>query len=95
LNSHGAHNRSSLPIELLGGFAAFSYLFTVALNYVPPSWHLTAQTVYLVCPACVLTVTVDPSLGTVMLLLAPMNAAVYCSLGVLLGYFFLAVGNRI
>jgi cellobiose-specific phosphotransferase system component IIC len=94
-SSHGAQNRPSMPIKLLGGFAVFSYLLTVALNYIPPGWHLTAQTVYLVCPACVLTVTVDPSLGTVMLLLAPMNAAVYGSLGVLLGHLFLAVRNRI
>ena len=86
---------SSIPIKLLGGFALFSYLLTVGLNFAPRSWHLTAQMVYSACPACVLTVTVDPSLGAVMSMLAPLNAAVYGSLGALLGYFFLAVRNRI
>jgi hypothetical protein len=47
----------------------------------------------LVCPACVATITVDPSFGAVALVLAPMNAAVYGSFGALLGYFFLAVRN--
>jgi len=87
----GKGTRSSIPIKLLGGFAVFSYLFTVGLNFAPLSWRLTAQMVYVVCPACVLTITVDPSLAAVMLVLAPSNAAVYGSLGALLGYFFLAV----
>jgi hypothetical protein len=86
---------SSLPIKLLGGFAGFSYLLTVGLDLAPLSWHSTAQVVYLLCPACVLTITVDPSFGTVLLGLAPLNAAVYGSLGALLGYFFLAVRNRL
>jgi hypothetical protein len=91
----GRESDSSMPIKLLGGFALFSYLLTVGLNFAPRSWHLTPQLVYLACPACVLTVTVDPSLGAVISMLAPLNAAVYGSLGALLGYFFLAVRNRI
>jgi hypothetical protein len=88
-------DQSSVPIKLLGGFAGFSYLLTVGFDLAPLSWHPTAQVVYLLCPACVLTVTVDPSLGAVLLGLAPLNAAVYGSLGALLGYVLLAIRNRL
>jgi hypothetical protein len=87
-------NDLSIPIKMLGGFAGFSYLLTVALHFVPPSWHPAAQLVYLLCPACVLTITVDPSLATVLLVLAPLNAAVYASLGTVFGCFVLAVRDR-
>jgi hypothetical protein len=85
---------SSLPIKLAAVFAVVSYLFTVGLDFSPLNWHLSANMIYLVCPACVATITVDPSFGAVALVLAPLNAAVYGSLGALLGYFFLAVRNR-
>src|SRR5271155_2292027 len=88
-------HRTAVPIKLFAGFAVFSYLFTVGLDFAPLSWHPTANLVYLVCPACVLTITVDPSFGAVALVLAPLSAAVYGSLGALLGHFFLAVQNRI
>jgi hypothetical protein len=89
-----AQDHLSVPIKLLGCFAGFSYLLTVAFDLVPPTWHPAAQVVYLLCPACVLTITVDPSFASVLLVLAPLNAAVYGSLGTLLGCFLLAVRNR-
>ncbi|HZW81094.1 MAG TPA: hypothetical protein VFF50_11535 [Candidatus Deferrimicrobiaceae bacterium] len=76
---------SLVPIKLLGGFAVVSYLVVVGLSFAhnsPPS----PQLVFFVCPACALTITVDPSLGTVLLGLAPLSAAVYGSLGGILGY---------
>ena len=83
---------SSVPLKMLGGFAVLSYLSTVvALNFAPLSWLPSPQLVYTVCPACVLTITVDPSLWTVLLLLAPLNAAVYGSLGAALGYILIAL----
>ena len=88
-------HRSSIPIKISAGFAILSYLFTVGLNFAPLSWHPTPNMVYLVCPACVLTITVDPSFGAEVLVLAPLSAVVYGSLGALLGYFFVAVRNRI
>jgi hypothetical protein len=93
----GADTRdgSSVPIKLLGAFAVFSYLLTVGLDLAPLSWHPTAQVVYLLCPACVLTITVDPSFGAVLLGLAPLNAAVYGSLLAVLGCALLAVRNRL
>ena len=88
-------DRSSIPIKLLGGFAGCAYLLTAGLDYAPVSWHLSPQANFLVCPACVLTITVDPSFGSVLLVLAPLNAAVFGALGAVLGYFFLAVRNRL
>jgi hypothetical protein len=77
---------SSLPIKMLAGFAAVSYLVVVGLSFAPHSWHPSPQFVFSVCPACALTITVDPSLGTVLIGLAPLSAAVYGSLGAVLGY---------
>ncbi len=87
--------RSSLPMKLLGVFAGLSYLITVGLDLAPHTWHVSTQLVYLFCPACVLTITVDPSLLSVLFLLAPLNAAVYGPLGVAFGYGILAVRNRL
>jgi uncharacterized BrkB/YihY/UPF0761 family membrane protein len=87
-------HRSFIPIKMLASFAIFSYLFTVGLNFAPLNWRPSASMVYSACPSCVLTITVDPSLGAVALVLAPLNAAVYGALGALSGYCFLAVRNR-
>jgi len=77
---------TSVPIKMLAGFAFVSYLVIVGLSFAPLSWHPSSQLVFFLCPACALTITVDPSLGTVLLGLAPLSAAVYGSLGGVLGY---------
>lgn len=82
---------SSLPIKLFGGFAVFSYLLTAGLDFAPLGLRPTPQLVYTLCPACTLSVTVDPSLSTVLLLLAPLDAAVYGALGAVVGYVLLAL----
>jgi len=87
-------HRSSIPVKMLAGFAVFSYLLTVGLDFAPLNWHLSANMIYSVCPSCVLTITVDPSFVAGALVLAPLSAAVYGALGALLGYSFLAVRNR-
>lgn len=76
---------TSVPIKMLAGFALVSYL-VVGLFFAPLRWHASSHLVFFLCPACALTITVDPSLGTVLLLLAPLSAAVYGSLGGVLGY---------
>jgi hypothetical protein len=80
----------SLPIKLLMIFAAFSYLLVVAITFAGPAPSIPPLLVYTVCPACVATVTVDPSLLTVLLFLAPVNAAVYGSIGGAVGYILMA-----
>jgi hypothetical protein len=76
----------SVPIKMLGAFALFSYLLTVGLDLAPLNWHPSPSFVYSVCPACVLTITVDPSLGSVLLLLAPLDGVVYGSFGAVVGF---------
>jgi hypothetical protein len=77
--------RLSLPIKLLLLFAASAYLWTVGLAFAPPNLRLPAPVVFLLCPACLLTITVDPSLPTVAFGLAPLNAIVYGLVGLGLG----------
>jgi hypothetical protein len=86
-------NPSLLPIEMLAGFAVVSYLVIVGLFFAPHTWHPSPQVVFAVCPACALTI-VDPSLGTVLLGLAPLSAAVYGSLGAVMGYMSVVLRKR-
>jgi uncharacterized membrane protein len=74
-----------LYLKIALGFAALSYLATLGLYLVPSVWHLTPKTVYAICPACVLTITVDPSFASVALILAPIDAIVYGSIGLMIG----------
>jgi hypothetical protein len=91
----GDKRLSSLPLQMLAAFAVFSYLLTAGLAFAPLSWRPGPQLVFSICPACALTMTVGPSLGSVLLLLAPLDAAVYGSLGAALGYISVALSNRI
>jgi hypothetical protein len=77
---------TSSPVKMLAGFAIISYFVVVGLSLAPRSWHPGPQFVFSLCPACALAITVDPSLATVLLFLAPLSAAVYGSLGGVLGY---------
>jgi hypothetical protein len=77
---------SFVPIKMLGAFAVVSYLSIVGLSFATHSGPPSPWFVFSVCPACALTITVDPSLETVLLGLAPLSAAVYGSLGAVLGY---------
>jgi hypothetical protein len=53
--------QSNLPIKALLGFAACSYLVTTGMGLWGAALSPPPAVVYMVCPACVLTVTVDPS----------------------------------
>ena len=84
----------SAPLKLLAGFAATSYLLALVAYLAPHSWNLDAQVMFLLCPMYFIKMTFDPSLVAVLLLLAPMNAAVYGALGLTLGYAWLAFRKR-
>ena len=77
---------SLVPLKTMGVFAGVGYAIILALSLAPHSFHPGPQFVLSVCPACALTITVDPSLPTVLLFLAPLSAAVYGALGGELGY---------
>jgi len=84
----------STPLKLLGGFAAISFLLALVAYFAPHSWNLNPQLMLALCPMYVVKMTFDPSPISIFLLLAPMNAAVYGSLGVTLGYAGLAFRGR-
>src|SRR5579862_737507 len=71
----------SAPLKLLGGFAGIFYLAAVVADLAPHRWDLDPQLMLAVCPLYFLKMNVDPSLVEVFYLLAPMNAAVYGAVG--------------
>jgi hypothetical protein len=78
------------PLKWLGDFAAISYLLALVAYLAPHRWNLDPQLMLSLCPLYFVKMTIDPSLVTTFFLLAPMNAAVYGSLGLTLGYVWLA-----
>ncbi len=84
----------SAPLKLLGGFAAIFYLLAIVAYLAPHRWNLDPQLMFSLCPMYFIKMTFDPSHLTIFFLLAPMNAAVYGSLGLTLGYARLALRKR-
>lgn len=82
------------PLKWLGGFAAVFYLVAVVAYLAPRNWNLDAQLMFSMCPLYFVKTMVDPSLATTFFLLAPMNAAVYGSLGLTLRYAAMAFSKR-
>jgi len=82
------------PLKWLGGFAAISYLVALVAYLAPHSWNLNTQLMFSLCPLYFVNMTFHPSLVATFLLLAPMNAGVYGSLGLCLGYAWLAFHKR-
>jgi hypothetical protein len=78
------------PLKWLGGFAAISYLVALIAFLAPHQWDLDPQIMFSLCPLYFVRMTFDPSVATAFFLLAPMNAAVYGSFGLTLGYAWLA-----
>ena len=84
----------SVLLKVLAIFAAISYLVAVVAYLAPHRWNLDPQLMLALCPLYFVKMTFDPSLVAVLLLLAPMNAAVYGALGLTLGYAWLAFRER-
>jgi hypothetical protein len=84
----------SAPLKLLGGFAAISYVLALVAYLAPHRWNLDPQLMLSLCPMYFVKMTFDPSLVAIFFLLAPMNAAVYGSLGLTVGYACLALRKR-
>jgi hypothetical protein len=82
------------PLKLLGGFAAISYLLALVAYFAPHNWDLNPQLMLALCPMYLIRMTFDPAPVWIFFVLAPMNAAVYGSLGVTLGYAALAFRER-
>ena len=84
----------SAPLKILGSFAGVFYLVAVVAYLAPHRWNLDPQLMLPLCPMYLVKMTFDPSLVAILFLLAPMNAAVYGSLGLTLGYARLAFGKQ-
>jgi hypothetical protein len=77
------------PFGFLLSFATLGLFLAVVFSFITPSLvRLPTPLVYSLCPACVLTATVDPSLTTTVFVLAPMNALVFGAVGGVIGTSF-------
>jgi hypothetical protein len=83
------------PLQWLGAFAAIAYLVAVVAYLAPQQWNLNPQLMFSLCPLYFLKMHFDPSLVTTFFLLAPMNAAVYGSLGLTLACAWSALHKRV
>jgi hypothetical protein len=79
----------SVPLRLLGGFAAISYVLALVAFLAPHRWNLDPQLMLALCPMYFVKMLIDPSAVVIFFLLAPMNAGVYGALGATLGYAWL------
>lgn len=84
----------SAPLKVLGGFAGIAYLVALVAYLAPSRWNLDPQLMFALCPLYYVKMTFDPSPVAVVFLLAPMNAAVYGSLGLTVGYAWVALDRR-
>jgi ribose/xylose/arabinose/galactoside ABC-type transport system permease subunit len=74
------------PLKFLSSFAVLGLFLTIAMGLIPPgSTHSSPTLVYSLCPACAVMVMVDPSLPTVIFLLAPLNALIFGAVGGVIG----------
>ena len=79
----------SAPLKLLGIFAALGYIVALVAFSSTHSWHLNQQAMLVVCPMYFLKMSIDPSPVPIFFVLAPMNAGVFGSLGLIVGYAWL------
>jgi hypothetical protein len=80
--------------KVLAIFAGVFYLVAVFAYFSPNRWNLNPQLMLALCPMYLVKMTFDPSPVAIFLLLAPMNAAVYGSLGITFGYAWLFFHGR-
>lgn len=81
----------SAPLKVLGIFAAIAYLVALVAFFSSHSWHLNQQAMLVVCPMYFLKMNIDPSPLLIFFMLAPINAGVFGSLGLLVGYGWLGL----
>jgi hypothetical protein len=75
------------PLKVGLIFAALGYLVAIGLYLAPLGWHLRPNFVLGICPPAFFTMVsmTDPSLTTMALILAPLNALLYGIVGLLIG----------
>ena len=95
IGAEASELRRFTPFRFLFSFAAFGLLLVVVFSVVPPraAQPPMALVFYSLCPACVLTITVDPSLSATLFVLAPLNALVFGAIGGVIGAVFSVVSR--
>ena len=83
------------PLKLLGTFAAIFYLVAVVAYSAPHRWNLDPQLMLALCPMYFVKMTFDPAPVSIFFIWAPMNAGVFGSLGLTLGYAGFAFLRRL
>ncbi len=63
-------------------FAALGYMAVVAIGLLPTTAKVSSWMVLCAAPVLFLTATVDPSWTTLLIVLAPLNAALYAAVAV-------------
>ena len=84
----------STPLKILGVFAAISYGVALFAYFAPHTWNLNSQLMLALCPLYFVRMTIDPSPVQLFFLLAPINAAVYGALGVVVAYACFAIRRK-
>jgi len=84
----------AVPLKTAGWFAAIAYLVALFAHFAPHTWNLNSQLMLAVCPLYLVKMTIDPSPLAIFFLLGPLNAGVFGSVGIALGYGRLAMGRR-
>ena len=84
----------SVLLKVLAIFAGVFYLVAVFAYFSPNRWNLNPQLMLALCPMYLVKMTFDPSPVAIFFLLAPMNAAVYGSLGLTSGYMWRCFHGR-
>ncbi len=88
------HRLFSTPLKTLGISAAISYGVALVAYFAPHTWNLNPQLMLALCPLYLVRMTIDPSPGEVFLLLAPINAAAFGALGMIVAYAWLALRRK-
>jgi len=80
---------NNLTVKLASGAASVGYLVALGVYFAPATWHVPVKLVIAICPSALLSMMsmTDPSFGAVACILAPLNAAFYGLLGLLISTF--------
>jgi len=84
----------SMPLKTFALFAAISYGVALVAYFAPHTWNLNPHLMLALCPLYFVKMTIDPSPLEAFFLLAPINAAVFGALGIIVAYAWFAIRGR-
>ena len=75
-----------LALKFFIVFGLISYAVQVYVAYASPFSQPSFALAYLICPVCVLTPTINPTISDVVYFIGPIDAVLYGAGGALVGY---------